>query len=107
MGGIVPTKNEILEVIVEVIESFNGLDIEPKIQFTSAGNALLFDPKSSLDSLALVTLVLNIEDKLSEKFGLNITLADDRAMSQKNSPFRTTESLTEYIFSLENAAREL
>jgi acyl carrier protein len=101
-----PTKNEILEVIVEVIESYNELTIEPKIQFTSAGRALLFDAQSSLDSLGLVTLILNIEDKLSEKFGLNITLADDKAMSQTNSPFRSTESLTEYIFSTENAAKE-
>jgi acyl carrier protein len=60
----------------------------------------------TLDSLGLVTLILNIEDKLSEKFGLNITLADDRAMSQKNSPFRSTESLTEYIYSIENTVRE-
>jgi len=102
----VPTKNEILEVIVGVIESYNELTIEPKIQFTSAGHALLFDAKSRLDSLGLVTLILNIEDKLSEKFGLNITLADDRAMSQKNSPFRSTESLTEYIYSIENTVRE-
>jgi acyl carrier protein len=102
----VPTKNEILDVIVQTIESYNKLTIEPKIQFTSPGSALLFDPKSSLDSLGLVTLILNIEDNLSEKFGLNITLADDRAMSQKNSPFRSTESLTDYIYNLEITPKE-
>lgn len=101
-----PTKNEILDVIVQTIESYNKLTIEPKIQFTSPGSALLFDPKSSLDSLGLVTLILNIEDNLSEKFGLNITLADDRAMSQKNSPFRSTESLTDYIYNLEITPKE-
>ena len=101
-----PTKNEILAVIVETIESYNKLTTEPKIEFSSSGSALLFDSKSALDSLGLVTLILNIEDKLSEKFSLNLTLADDRAMSQKNSPFRSTESLTEYIFKLDNAAGE-
>lgn len=101
-----PTKNEILDVIVQTIESYNKLTTEPKIQFTSTGSALLFDPKSSLDSLGLVTLILNLEDNLSEKCGLNITLADDRAMSQKNSPFRSTESLTEYIYNLQNAPKE-
>ncbi len=52
---------------------------------------------SILDSLSLVTLVVDLEQRLNEEYDVALTLADDRAMSQKNSPFRTVQSLTDYI----------
>jgi len=53
-----------------------------------------------LDSIGLVTLVIDIEQRIEEKFGWALTLANDRAMSQKNSPFRTVQALTDYVVSL-------
>ena len=50
-----------------------------------------------LTSLELVTLIVNIEQKLSEEHDISLTIADERAMSQKKSPFRTVEALSGYI----------
>lgn len=50
-----------------------------------------------LDSLGLVNLILEIEQRLEEEHGLTMILADEKAMSQKNSPFRSVGSLTEYV----------
>jgi acyl carrier protein len=52
---------------------------------------------SLLDSLGLVTLIVDLEQRLENEYGISLTLADERAMSQKNSPFRTVRSLADYI----------
>lgn len=57
----------------------------------------LIDPNEALDSVGLVTLIIDLEQKIDEEYGVALTLADDRAMSQKNSPFRTVEPLTNYL----------
>jgi acyl carrier protein len=55
---------------------------------------------SLLDSLGLVTLIVDLEQRLEDEYGISLTLADERAMSQKNSPFRTVRSLADYIWLL-------
>jgi acyl carrier protein len=52
---------------------------------------------SLLDSLGLVTLIVDLEQRLEDEYGISLTLADERAMSQKNSPFRTVRSLADYV----------
>lgn len=57
----------------------------------------LFGSGSLLDSLALVTLVVSIEGLLSERTGVSIALANERALSRRTSPFRTVSTLAAYI----------
>ena len=47
--------------------------------------------------MALVNLILDVEDAVRTRFGVSLTLADERAMSQTRSPFRTVGTLAEYI----------
>ncbi len=53
--------------------------------------------KAVLDSLNLVTLIADLEQDLEERFGMVVTIADERAMSREKSPFRSVESLSAYI----------
>lgn len=57
----------------------------------------LIGRKGILTSLELVTLIVNIEQKLREEYDISLTIADERAMSQEKSPFRTVASLSDYI----------
>ena len=57
----------------------------------------LIGRKGILTSLELVTLIVNVEQKLSEEYDIFLTIADERAMSHEKSPFRTVESLSGYI----------
>jgi acyl carrier protein len=57
----------------------------------------LFGPHGMLDSLGLVHLIVVLEDRLADLFGVNLTLADDKALSERRSPFRTVGSLTDYV----------
>tara|TARA_B100000579_G_scaffold324280_1_gene274045 strand:- start:6545 stop:6832 length:288 start_codon:yes stop_codon:yes gene_type:complete len=60
----------------------------------------LFGENGNLDSMGLVIFISDLEELLQENFNKNITLADDRAMSQKTSPFRNVETLIKHIRNL-------
>ena len=95
-------KNEIIDL---VLSSLNEILLEadteepPKIDNLDYSTALI-GRRSILDSLGLVSLIVTVEQKLSEAYGIIITIADERAMSQERSPFRTVGTLVDYIILL-------
>jgi acyl carrier protein len=50
-----------------------------------------------LDSLGVVQLIVEVEQRVEETHGVSVTLANDKAMSQRNSPFRTVGVLAEHV----------
>lgn len=61
---------------------------------------VLFGAGSRLDSLALVSLISDVETTLVTEDGLEISLADDRALARKESPYRTVATLRDYVLEL-------
>ena len=57
----------------------------------------LFGGDGLLDSLGVVILLTDLEDKLDEEFDVAVSLASDSTMSRTRSPFRTVKSLAEYM----------
>lgn len=57
----------------------------------------LIGTNSALDSLGLVSFLVNLEEKIETKTGKTVSLTSEDAMSQKNSPFRNLETLAQYI----------
>ena len=92
----------LLEVIVrvagEVIER-EGIEV----QEMPGPDTALFGRKGIFDSLGLVSLIVGVEEAIADAFGTTVSLADERAMSQTNSPFRTIRSLAEYAAGLLDA----
>lgn len=66
----------------------------------------LYGKHGKLESIDVVTLIMEVEDQIGAEFGTSITIADDRTMSQQNSPFLTIQTLTDYVTELlkENGA---
>ena len=62
----------------------------------------LFGKNGCLDSLGLVAFIVAVETAFEERGDELLTLADERAMSQRHSPFLTVQSLADYI----NAIRD-
>ena len=58
--------------------------------------AALYGAGSPLDSLGLVSLLMEVEEGLRDQ-GVEVTLSDERAVSQKHSPFRSVPALVDYI----------
>jgi acyl carrier protein len=57
----------------------------------------LFGPRSALDSVGLVNLIVIVEEAIERETGRTIRLVSERAMSRRHSPFKTVASLAEYI----------
>lgn len=93
------TEEKIEKMILEALNNINeSISENNKIQISV--NTILFGRNSEIDSLALVSLVVDLETTLSEEFGSDISLTDDRAMTREKSPFTDVMSLKEYIFEL-------
>jgi len=50
-----------------------------------------------VDSLGVVSLVVEVEQRLEAEYDLAVTLASEKAMSQRSSPFRSVGVLADYI----------
>ncbi|EPE3794562.1 hypothetical protein ACSIDX_001498 [Campylobacter lari] len=75
-----------------IFQALNNLSDEiPELKTVNFKTQLI------LDSLALVNLVADLEELLSEEFNKEVVLADEKMMSARNSPFKDIESLTDYI----------
>ena len=83
-------------VIMNSIEEINR-QLENEHQLEKSTNTVLFGEDGKLDSLGLINLVVAVEQNIEDEFDVTITLADERAMSQETSPFKTVGTLTDYI----------
>ena len=88
----------IQEVVLQAMRATNQAR-DAASQLAVAADAPIFGPDSSLDSLGLVGLLLDVEEGLQE-IGCDVVLSDERAVSQKRSPFRNVSSLVAYISTL-------
>jgi acyl carrier protein len=50
-----------------------------------------------LDSLGVVQLIVEVEQRVEAAHGISVTLANDKAMSARNSPFRTVGVLADHV----------
>ena len=99
------TKTEkLIQSVFSAIDEVNQ-SLPKEQQLAKSTNTILFGKGSNLDSLGLVNLIVATEQIIEEEFGITLTLASEKAMSQKNSPFQTVESLVDFILLLmdENA----
>ena len=64
------------------------------------GDTVLVGKDAVLDSLGVVSLIVEVEQRLESSHGVSVTLANDKAISQRNSPFRTVGVLTDHLLSM-------
>lgn len=84
--------NNIINAIKRIVEENQTANPDNITESTS-----LYGKSGILDSLGLVQLIAELEDEILAKTGRVITIADERAMSMKFSPFRNVSALTNYI----------
>jgi hypothetical protein len=89
------TTAEIERVVLDAVRNLN-LARPADSQMAVSADAPLFGPDSPLDSLGLVSLLIDIEEALSDR-GFDVTLGDAKAMSRSASPFRNVPVLVDYI----------
>ena len=89
-------RNEIINLILKIAEDQNPVLPHP-VEIAKGSDAGLYGPSGALDSLGLVRFIVEIEAAVEDQFGATLILANDRAMSQKRSPFLTVGTLATFI----------
>ena len=92
------TDDAIREVVLKAMRNANEAR-DAASQLAVSPEAPIFGPDSTLDSLGLVGLLLDIEEGLQD-IGCDVVLSDERAVSQKRSPVRSVPSLVSYVGTL-------
>ena len=87
-------QQELIDLILETAKELGDDDIS--LAGNLNGDTLLFGEGGALDSMGLVTLIIAVEQAIEDKYDVIARLADEKAMSQKNSPYRTVSTLATY-----------
>ena len=90
-----PQRNQILQQIVEAVINHSG-----KMANDLDENSPIIGSNRLLDSIGLVSMLVELETRLAELTDKPIRLMDDRAMSQSRSPFRSIGTLADYVCSM-------
>ncbi|SPM37082.1 hypothetical protein MRAB57_4925 [Mycobacterium rhizamassiliense] len=92
-------KDAVERIIFEALETLNNergsdeqIDIGP--------DTALFGPDALLNSLELVSVMVDIETLSADAFGQSVALTDDKAMERDPVPFVNVSTLTAYILEL-------
>ncbi len=89
-------KEKVSQSILKAIGELNE-QLPRELQLKKSTKTVIFGRDGKLDSLGLVNLLVAIEQNIEDEFDVSITIADERAMSQKHSPFKTIGTLANYI----------
>ena len=91
-----PTSEEVEVLVIESVrllaEDFDLIALKQP-----SAESALYGNDGALDSMALVNLIADVEDAVSEQFGAAIALADEKAMSARNSPFLNVKTLAQAV----------
>lgn len=83
------------EKIINFLEEFLTQELDEKIKLSM--DSKLFGGGGPLDSMALVSLVVELEEFVEEEYGIIVVLADEKAMSRRTSPFSRVSYLIDYL----------
>lgn len=89
-------KNAVIGIITSALKEAldqQGLAVPESI----TEDTVLVGKDATLDSLGVVSLIVEVEQALEQQHDVAVTLASDKAMSAKHSPFRTIGVLADHV----------
>ena len=93
------TRDSVLQIVLSVLQELGedlGINELQKVDESTR----LFGARSCLDSMNLINLIAEVEEQLFFFFLIEITLANQSAMSRTASPFRRVSTCVDYIMEL-------
>jgi acyl carrier protein len=89
-------REKISQLVFKSIKKYQE-EYDLTIDLLEGEKTRLFGGNGQLDSLGLVSLVVNIEEDIEKELGITLVLADERALSRRTSPFSRIGNLIDYI----------
>lgn len=65
-----------------------------------AADSSLVGGDAILSSMGLVSFIMDVEGELESEHDIQVTLVNESALSRRHSPFRTVDSLADYVLEL-------
>ena len=90
-------RQEIIKLIIDTASELGEDEIG--IADGLSEDTVLFGKDGVLDSMGLVTLIIAVEQAIEDRYDTSAGLADEKAMSQSRSPYRSVASLADYAVS--------
>ena len=100
MNTIIDREN-IVNLLLATLKS-HFEEINESVELTEKENIKLFGGDGLLDSIGLVSFVVEVEEKLEDEYNISVVLADEKAMSRRTSPFAKISYLADYISEVVN-----
>ncbi|MGB7214314.1 MAG: acyl carrier protein [Gammaproteobacteria bacterium] len=88
-------KDELVALIIDAVKELGDQD-DIELPADMDHSTALFGESGFLNSMSLVSLVVSVEQSIEDRYGRSVSLADEKALSRRNSPYRTVGSLAEY-----------
>jgi len=86
--------NELIKSLVfESIQEINN-DLQKKELYSPSLDTKFFE---LVDSLAVLNFILDIEQRLEQRFGRYIQIANEDIMDASKTPFKTVKDIIEFI----------
>ena len=86
-------QNKLINIVTEYIFEEINEEYSEEINLETK----LFGGDGPIDSMGLVALIVRIEEYIEEFYDFSITLASEKAMSRRTSPFSRVKYLLDYI----------
>lgn len=90
------TGQKIHEAIALAVDDVNGM-LPDAERLTFGPCLVLYGEGGGLDSLGLVNFIVSLEERINEKFGVALALADGDTMSSEKSPFINVNRLSAHL----------
>lgn len=87
-------KDDLVALIIEMAQEILEAEGEPSTDLDA--DTKLFGKAGLLDSMGLVSLIVAVEQEIEDRHEASVALADEKALSQSSSPYRTIGTLAEY-----------
>ena len=91
------TKDYIIELIYSIIDEYNKLNPDD-LKLKKYLDTVLLGPSGNLDSLGLVSLLVEVENIIKKNIVQKVCVIDEALFFEENGPYSNIETLTDYIF---------
>ncbi len=89
-------REAIAKMVIEAIKT-QGQYLDEAIDFSDGDATELYSDGGQIDSLSLVTIIADIEQRISTVFDIQVSLATYEDLSTENSPFSTLGSMLGFV----------
>jgi len=92
-------REKILNSIYAALDEVNE-QLPDDQQLEKSPDTVLLGESGKIESIDLVNILVATEENVEEAFGVPLSITDERAVSEKNSPFTTIGTLCDFITNL-------